>query len=285
MWRAIPLILWVLLLILVYVLSWFLFHMPMSEKPVATASISGTIFIDSFNKNGTLFETGLPNDSSDPNWWLDSGAKMLFLGTIAQTLQGDLPQDDRWHALYAKNNPSETDQGAHPQNVFRLISRTSWENVQAQMEFNIVRDNLSASAGRDPSNGILIMSRYSPDGQTFYYAGLRVDGEAVIKKKYQGTYYIMAERRAYSGLYDGSAHPSLLPHNQWIGIRSETKTSPDGSVTVVLSMRDNGQWKELISATDSGEYAGTPPIIGPAQIGIRADFMDVQFHNFRAESI
>ncbi|HWP61118.1 MAG TPA: hypothetical protein VN495_00765, partial [Candidatus Paceibacterota bacterium] len=81
---------------------------------------------------------------------------------------------------------------------------------------------------------------------------------------------------------------NLLPHNQWIGLRSTTITNADGSVTVTLFMQAaNGSWTQLLQAVDAGgaNVGGTAPIVGAQYTGIRTDFMDVQFSNVRLMSM
>jgi hypothetical protein len=255
-----------------------------STPPVAVTSP----FIYSFNVPGTLQESGSMDASASPYWWLDSGGYFIVGNNTGETVQGALPAADPWRIAYAGSNPTDTDQGAHPQNIFRLVTRSTWDNVREQMGFYIAADNLSSSPNRNESNGLLLMSRYTGDGQTLYYAGIRVDGTAVIKKKYHGTYYTMAQKPVFSGAYTGTgAGANLLPHGEWIALRSDTRTNADGSVTVTLSMQlQGGDWVELLSANDTGKNFGdTPPILGPGYMGIRTDFMDVRFEGFSLENL
>ncbi len=130
------------------------------------------------------------------------------------------------------------------------------------------------------------MSRYRDNGKTLYYTGIRVDGTAVIKKKYNGTYYTMAQKKIIPGTYDRTKNPNLLPHRTWIDLKQTTLTHPDGSVTVSLAMKQVGErsWTELLSAIDDGKrYDRTPVILGESAAGIRTDFMDVRFDNYRLE--
>jgi hypothetical protein len=128
------------------------------------------------------------------------------------------------------------------------------------------------------------MSRYRSSA-TLYYAGIRVDGTAVIKKKYEGTYYTLAQAPVFPGTYDSANEPDLLPHDSWLGLRVETQTASDGSVSVTLYLNRGAGWERLLSAKDAGEYGGTPPITGGGCLGIRTDFMDVSFRDFSAEEL
>lgn len=249
----------------------------------ALAALVPNLYIYSFNSAGVLYEAGSVAESTSPYWWVNSGAKLIMQGGAGSTIQGDLPLTDKWRVLYAAMNPLDTDGGRHPQNTFRLVSRNTWDNALIQAQFYIAKDNLSDSPNRNASNGLLLMSRYV-DAQTLYYAGIRVDGAAVIKKKYKGTYYTMAYRKIFEGTYDRDTNPNLLPHREWLYLRDETVTNADGSVTIRLYMQREGstKWIKIAEATDDGkQYGGTPPITQKSQMGIRTDFMDVKFENFR----
>lgn len=245
-------------------------------------------YVYSFNVPGVLEEASSMQLSSSPYWWLNSGGELIIQDNVGETFQGDVPSLNRWHGRYAISSPTDTDRGTHPQNLFRLVTRSKWENLREEISFLIEADNFSPSFNRNTSNGLLLMSRYAIDGQTLYYAGIRVDGTTVIKKKYHGTYYTMAQQTVFPGTYTGWQDDiDLIPHHQWIRLRSDTVTNPDGSVTVNLYMRlasDSG-WQPLQHATDSGQYDGTPPITGEAYAGIRTDFMDIHFDTYRAETI
>ncbi|HEX8946767.1 MAG TPA: hypothetical protein VF829_00940, partial [Candidatus Paceibacterota bacterium] len=243
-------------------------------------------FIYSFNVPGILDEAESAAKSRSQYWFLDSGGKFIVENGYGGTIQGALPSSDEWRKLYAKDNPTDTDNGAHPQNIFRLVSRGTWENASTEAYFKITGDNFSASQNRNESNGLLIMTRYQ-DQYTLYYAGIRVDGHAVIKKKYHGTYFTLAEDPIYPGEYDRDSDVNLLPHNTWIGIRSETTTLADGTVRLRLYLKESNDasWRVVLTAHDDGSYDGTPPILASGASGIRTDFMDVLFRAFRIDTL
>ena len=249
---------------------------------------SDSQFIYSFNSTGILNETGSMEESPSPYWWVDSGGQLIVGGGTGSTMMGYAPAGSYWRALYQNDNPEDTDEGAHPQNIFRLVTKSTWENFAAQADFFIAKDNFSSSTNRNASNGLLLMSRYADAGQTLYYAGIRVDGTAVIKKKYKGTYYTMAQQQVFPGAYQGDQDSqNLLPHGEWISLRSEVSTLADGSVEVKLFTKlptDPG-WSEVLDAADSGQYDGTPPISAAGFAGIRTDFMDVEFQNYKLEKL
>ncbi|HWO07542.1 MAG TPA: hypothetical protein VNM40_03070 [Candidatus Paceibacterota bacterium] len=253
--------------------------MPWSTHAIAALKLSSLDY--QFKVDGTLRETGSMNESSSPYWWLNSGGALILDNGIGMTYQGTVPTIDRWRGLYANNNPTDTDNGTHPQNLFRLVSRSTWENVRAEASYKITRDNFSSSPNRNASNGLLLMSRYK-DGNTLYYAGVRVDGTAVIKKKHNGTYTTLAQKKLYAGSYSDGGTTNLLPHGSWLSLRSETVTNGDGSVTVRLYVKNPGEssFSKVLEARDSSN-----PITGSGHIGIRTDFMDVQFDNVKATKI
>lgn len=262
-----------------------------SQTPVSTyvppAVISSSILY-TFNVPGTIEEVGDINESKSPYWWLDSGGRVLIHDNIGETIQGELSATDPWYREYADTNPLDTEGGKHPQNLLRLVSRSLWDNVRVEASFLIVRDNHSGSENRNESNGLLLMSRYGEGGQTLYYTGIRVDGTAVIKKKYKGEYYTLAQKQIFPGTYDKDKKTNLLPHGRWIRLRSDTVTEPDGNVRISFFMQDTAEtdtWKTLLSATDSSQFDNTPPITGKHSVGIRTDFMDVRFDDILAEKI
>lgn len=270
-------------LIALLVILFFLFLLP---PPVPPAHISDS-FLYPFTWSGVLNEADAMDDTRSPYFWLNSGGRLLIGGGFGQTMQGDAPPIDHWRQLYAAHNASDTDDGLHPQNLFRLVTRSTWDNLDQEMGFYIIGDNFSASGNRNASNGLLLMNRYASNGETLYYAGIRVDGTAVIKKKYEGTYYTMAQKNIFSGVYNGYRDTvNLIPHDEWLTLRDTTVTNADGSVTITLFMMSPGadSWTELLSANDSGEYAGTPPL-GTGYAGIRTDFMDVDFRDYRLSEI
>lgn len=254
-----------------------------SKIPVVVTSP----FLYTFNSPGTLQEAGSMRESSSPYWWLNSGGELIIRDNVGMTMHGTAPISNRWRILYAISNPIDTDGGIHPQNLFRLVTRSTWRDAAVQAYFLIDADNFSESYSRNASNGLFLMNRYQMGGQTLYYAGIRVDGTAVIKKKYRGVYYTMAQKKIFAGTYTGwQDNVNLLPHRTWLALKAQTYNEPDGSVRVELFMKQgSGEWSQLLSATDSGQYGDTSPITEEGFTGIRSDFMDVQFENFRIENL
>lgn len=245
--------------------------------PMATSSL-----IYAFNTDGVLNESE-QNMTTSPYWWLNSGGELIIENGIGKTIQGGLMPLHRWRLAYAFSSASDTDNGYHPQNLFRLVSRSKWKNPRVQMSFRIVKDNLSSSQNRNESNGVLIMSRYV-DGDDLYYAGVRVDGTAVIKKKEKGIYHTLAQTPVFPGNYNRDSSPDLLPHSEWITLMSETETHPDGAVDIRLyvSRRDD-EPRMVLTYIDPPD--AKPITATPKPIGIRTDFMDVEFGPISLEEL
>lgn len=232
-----------------------------------------------FACSGTIEEAGDMEDSADGLWWVNSGGRLLC-GSPAKTIQGELRQSDYWRMTYARTNPRDTDQGYHPQNIFRLVARAKWRNVDQLVRFRVNRLHLSASSNRNASNGVLLFNRYL-DGDNLYYVGVRVDGYAVIKKKLRGTYWTLGSRRIWPGAYSRSSNPNLMPLGQWIELRSRVVTNDDGSVTV----RAYVDGRMVLEAVDTGSSAfGGAPIRDAGHAGIRTDFLDAEFAHWEAKA-
>lgn len=240
-----------------------------------------TASVTSLDSTTSLQETGALFESNSSMWWVNSGGYMLTTNGVNETIQGDLPTTDKWYIAYSKANPVDTDGGSHPQNIFRLVNKRKWQNYTEQAYFRITKQNLSASDQRDAWSGLLLFNRYA-DENNLYYAGIRVDGTAVIKSKKKGIYTTLTQVPVFPGTYDRVTNPTLLPQNTWIGLRTEVKTLLDGSVSIKLYM-DNGMtgtWKLLTSYVDSDN-----PVRGFQYNGIRTDFMDVQFQGYQVKGI
>jgi hypothetical protein len=235
-----------------------------------------------------LEEAGSMKNSKSDDWWLNSGGIMSISFQEFSTNIGALSAELSWRKLYAKTNPNDTDNGYFPQNIFRLVTRYKWKNFSQSVYFNIEKINLSESKNRNESNGVLLFNRYQ-DGDNLYYIGLRVDGDAVIKKKIAGKYYTLAEKEIFSpgSAYDKDTNPNLIPENTWIGIKSEVSNADDGSVNLKLYMdrEQNGNWQLILEMKDKDHKYGTAVFSNKGYAGLRTDFMDVKFENYSIQKL
>ena len=249
----------------------------------STAAIVKLPFRYSFNVDGVLQESASEMDSSSPYWWLNSGAILNISNGRGRTVIRELASTNKWRLEYLASNPIDTDNGYHPQNLFRLITRSKWQNVAQGVYFRVVRDQFSSSPNRDVYNGLLLMSRYQ-DSDNLYYAGVRVDGNAIIKKKLNGVYYTLASKKVFSGTYDRVLKPSLLPKNKWIGLKSVVNNTKNGvNIKLYLDLNWNANWTLILEANDYGSNG--QPIVNQGFGGIRTDFMDVEFDDYKMLNI
>ncbi len=262
----------------------------MSKKAIpslqpSNQSTNSSSFSETFDSL-KLNEVGKMKESSSLDWWLNSGGFLYSENGIGKTFQGNVPEDNPWYKIYLKSNPRDTDNGSHPQNIFRLVTRNKWQNLSQQSYFEINANNFSKSKYRDESNGLLLFNRYQ-DGNNLYYTGIRVDGTAVIKKKIKGNYFTMAQKIIYEGKYNKKDNPNLLPMHTWIGIKSEVITNPDDSVDIKLYLDSDrsGNWSLVLTAKDDNSEYGGEAIKNAGYAGIRTDFMDVQFDDYKIEEI
>lgn len=272
------------------VLTAFLLHQ--SLKNDSPAPLSGNPRVEAVQENsekalkrfeynfdweGTLSESESAALSLSPYWWLGSGAILAMSEGVGRTLSGNLDESDKWRRLYEKTNPIDTENGAKPQNIFRLVTKDKWLNSTQEVSFRLESYNESASPNRNESNGLLLLSRYL-DEDSLYYAGVRVDGYAVIKKKYKGNYYTLAEAKVFPGVYNRESRPNLIPRGEWLRFKSEIEDLPPENVRITLSREVRGEWREILRATDTGLDA--PTLTRGGRAGLRTDFMDVSFENY-----
>ncbi len=263
----------------------------MTLNPVAVlAATSAQVtlpFTYTFTVPGTLAETGDMDSSSSPYWWVNSGAKMYLHDGLGSTIQGDLPATDPWAQLYKQNDPGETDNGTHPQNIFRLVSRANFQNDSQKVSYRINAYHLSTDEHRSASNGLLLFNRYQ-NGMNTYYAGIRVDGHAVIKKKINGIYYTMTYPQIFPGAYNRDTNPYLLPApGTWIKLKTEVVNLDASRVSIKLYMDvgKTGVWTLVASAIDDGASFGGPAFTQAGHGGIRTDFMDIDLDNYEVQAL
>ena len=199
----------------------------------------GESYLYNFNAPGVLSESGAMVESSSAYWWLSSGGVMNIVDNKGSTNTGELPNLSKWRLRYRVSNPTDTDDGFRPQNIFRLVSRNTWQDFSEEVYFKILKDNLSMSPNRNISNGLLLFGRFQ-DQNNLYYAGVRVDGTAVIKKKIEGEYTTLAQKKIFEGVYERTTYPNLIPKNVWLGLKMDVVTE-GREVVVKLSLYKDGR--------------------------------------------
>ncbi len=255
-----------------------------NRQLASVAAAVSSPFYYTFKVDGVLDEAGKMDDSSSPYFWLNSGGQFHLKDGIGKTIQGELVQLNKWRLAYAASNPTDTDGGYHPQNIFRLVTRSKWQRFNQEIYFKITKSNMSVSPNRDASNGVLLFNRYQ-DGNNLYYVGIRVDGTAVIKKKINDNYYTLAQKSFYKAdvPYNRDTNPNIIPDQKWIGLRSEIRTNPDNTVDIKLFIDKDktGNWVLVAEAKDDGKSYGGSAILNEGYAGIRTDFMDVEFDDYQ----
>lgn len=96
----------------------------------------------------------------------------------------------------------------------------------------------------------------------------------------------MYQSKIFPGVYNRLTNPNLLPHNEWLGIKSTVMNNANGTVTVTVFMDQGrtGVWKQIARVTDDGVRFGTP-IVNSDFAGIRTDFMDVIFDDYTLKNL
>jgi hypothetical protein len=256
-----------------------------SAKAIAVAVVPST-FLYTFNSEGTLMEAGSSGETSSPYFWLNSGGKLLIKNGLGMTVQGALASNDATRLLYSSMNPLDTGNGYYPQNTLRLVTRSRWANSQESVQFKIVKTDVTNTPNRDGYSGVFLMGRYK-DQYNLYYAGIRQDGQAVIKKKINGTYYTLGYTQVFGRqeAYDRTTNPNLMPQGKWMGLRATFINQADGSVkiTMYLDPENDDVYAQTLSVVDKG--TGGAPFTAAGYAGVRGDFMDLQFDNLELKKM
>lgn len=240
-------------------------------------------FYDGFDRHGLIQEAHSISESSDPNWWVGSGAYVYFNNGIASTIQGTLTENDPFRLAYSSSKSSaDTDYGFRPQNIFRMVNRNIWSGDYTEdLYFRYSRYNNATAADKnlEATNGMSLMINYQ-DENNLYYVGLRADGLSEIKKKIGGEYSVNENPvQVFPGVY--KPYDNLIPQDRWIGLRAlvEHKQDKFGKDQIYLAMyvdkNGDGSWKYVTSFLDQDR------IFKQGHTGIRTDFIDAQFKNFQ----
>ena len=204
-----------------------------------------------------ISETARMEESADPHWWLNSGAYIYRSGGVARTVEGKLADQDPWRLLYAIANPVDSDNGYRPeQNLVRLILTGARASAIVGRRYSSMYCGSMSQRAQtaNASNGVLLRHRYQ-DGNNLYYAGIRVDGYAVVKKKVRGQYHTVKSSAVYPGVYDRKTHPNLLPTGHWVGLRTVIADNTNGNVDIGVYLNDEplgSGWTRVLQVEDNG---------------------------------
>lgn len=256
-----------------------------ADNLAGAGSLVDQTLIYTFDTDGVLQESATPAESSSPYWWLDSGGELVLTGGVGQTVSGPLPTVDRWRLRYKQTSSLDTADGYYPQNLFRLVTKNSWRDIDQSVRVYIDNLNLTPTPNRGEWSGIFLMNRYL-DKDNLYYAGIRMDGYAVIKKKQNGIYYTLATEKIFGGeaKYDRDTIPNLIPGKKWLKLRSTVVTNADDSVKIELYVDEGKGEEKVLSVTDTG-MSGAPAITQSGRAGLRSDYLDVWYDDYHATEV
>lgn len=253
------------------------------EQIASVGTIFSHPFRYQFTVDGVLEEAGAISQSSSPYWWVNSGGELILNDGVGMTIQGEAARTAGWGRKYAEANPIDTDGGSHPQNIFRMLTKSLWKDSQQEVQFKINKVNISDSSNRNESNGVFLIHRYE-DQDNLYYLGIRVDGDAVIKKKKEGIYHTLGHVKVFQAeaAYNRNTNPNMIPGERWLGLRSQVWTDDSGVVhlTLFIDKDGTGEWTYVLSAQDDGESYGGGALTQDGLSGIRTDFMDLEFDDY-----
>jgi hypothetical protein len=271
-------------------------QLPGQQQDVVSSCTTNeqVLFYDKFDRQGIIKEAHSISGSLDQHWWLSSGGYLYLNNGTASTIQGTLPQNDTFRINYSLSKGSkDTDNGYRPQNIFRLVNRNTWAgNYTAEVYFKYSKYNnntIGIAAAIDKKlgadNGVSLMVN-NQNGNNLYYVGLRADGFAGIKKKMDSDYSVLQNPvKVFPGVY--KHYDNLIPQDKWIGLRAvveQRHDAPSGKDQIYIAMYidekgDGSSWKYVTSYVD--QNSSTSPIFKQGHTGIRTDFMDTQFKNFK----
>lgn len=220
-------------------------------------------------------------------WWINSGAFFNVKDWIWSTIQGELEKWSKWQRDYEEYKWwLDTDQWFHPQNLFRLILNKKFKNFEQYTYFKINKYILSNSENRYESNWFLLFNRYL-DSDNLYYAWIRVDWAAVIKKKYKWEYYTLAYEKIFDWKYDRVKSPNLIPINKWIWIKTEVLNFWTDNVSIKLFIDTNNDWKwtYALGVSDKSKSSLEKVINDCWYAWVRTDFMDVDINKYYIKEI
>ena len=93
---------------------------------------------------------------------------------------------------------------------------------------------------------------------------------------------VLQYKKIFKGEYNREKNPGLLPKNEWIGLRTQILNNEDNTITIKLYIENKEKkWDLILEALDDGFTYGRSVIDG----GIRTDFMDVEFKDYKTRKL
>ena len=218
-----------------------------------------------YSGNGDIVEESPAIENTHAIWWLQSGGYIENIDGVWRSIQGELSSHDKWRKIYLRKNPLDSDNGYRPQNILRLFSDQGFLAPEQDVSIHITRDNISESPNRNASSGIFLISKFL-DQDNFYLAGITRDGTAVVKKKLNGKYIILAENKIME----------TFPESMTISLKCSLHHA-GSALTIRLygKLDGGGDWQLLADAVDNSPHGGK------GLAGLRSDFFDTEFSEYQ----
>jgi len=155
-------------------------------------------FVYTFSGTGTLEEAGSMNESASPDFWLSSGATRLDVQRPRSDIAGRANRNPTRGACDTLNPTRKTRTAAFIRRTSSGSSTVTRGRIRGRVSTSPSRRRTSAH--RRPQRD----QRHLPlhpllDQNNLYDAGLRADGQLVIKKKIAGVYSTLAVAPLFSG--------------------------------------------------------------------------------------
>ena len=251
-----------------------------------TVSGSNTLFQDSFTGSDSLITNEYAHWNSDgivsPDWDMTSGS--LF--RQSNTAWTGLPDS----FVPNKYSSDHTDSDVFRVNTFRTFAGNIKVSLALKNNSEIHDPNCSACW-----HGVNVWLRYLTQYDLYAVSLNRVDNTVTIKRKVP----CGSENSGfYKDLTSAVTHPWTV--GTWQHYSLTIQTNSNGSVTIKLYDDDSDPNTPLIQATDSGgtnlswtsgcttpghyPTAQYPPITAAGSVGIRGDYDNFNFDDFRVSS-
>jgi hypothetical protein len=224
---------------------------------VSPANIGSQFWYD-FRVNGVLSEASSVTSSTSAYWWLQNGGRLILTNGVGTSLSSVTPADP-----------------------FQMLLRKVLLHSSVE-SYVMKKSDLAPTVVKAGWNGISLFSRYV-DELNYYFASIRADGYATIRKRKNGLYITLLQKKVLPGTYSLTG-PTLIPTDTWIGLRF----SVDGNMgyprlTLHADFGRTGIWSLLGEVTDDPAKFG-PALEGAGLNGIRSDF-PLHTDDFRLEEL